>query len=42
MIVINTTQKVAKLFIHLYFLPLFQGPASKSSPLRQRRKIGIT
>ena len=42
MIVISPTQKVAKLFIHLYFLPLFHGPGSNSSPLRQRRKIGIT
>ena len=42
MIVIRPTQKVANGFIHLYFLPLVQGPVWKSSPLRQRRKIGIT
>ena len=38
MIAISAT---ATRFIHLYFLPLFQEPGSKASPIRQRSQIGI-
>ena len=42
MTVMSATQKTEKAFIHLYFLPSVHGPGSKRSPMRQRRKIGIT
>ena len=36
-----TISATAIRFIHLYFEPLFQLPASKLSPCRQRSQIGM-
>src|SRR4051794_451530 len=36
----NPTQIIAMMFSGLYQRPSDQGPGSKSSPLRKRRKIG--
>ena len=41
MITQMATQMMAIRFTHRYLRPSVHGPASKASPMRQRRKIGI-
>ena len=38
----TTTSITAIGHIHLYLLPSVHGPATKASPIRHRRKIGMT
>ncbi len=37
-----STSTIATTHIHLYLLPSVHGPGSNASPIRQRRKIGMT